>query len=115
MSDDKGKFTKNLKYIYGEDLTRDGQPIRVTLTIAGFKEDDEFIDARGVKTKADSVIFKETPKMFGLCGSTVTRQLHMAVGSDSKAAAIGKRVTLYAVTSKKSATGWAVRIGPAAE
>lgn len=104
------KITQNLKYIYGENLVKDGKPTQVTLTIAGII-DDEFIDGRtGQKTKGFSVQFKETPKMLGVTGSTVTRQLAAAVGNEDVKAAVGKRIGLYPVESKKSATGWAVRV-----
>lgn len=107
------KITQNLKYIYGEDLVKDGQPSKATLTIKGII-DDEFIDgATGRKTKGFSVQFNGTEKLLGVTGSTVTRQLHMAIGSDDPKVAIGKRIVLFAAPSKKSATGWCVRVARA--
>lgn len=104
------KITQNLKYIYGENLVKDGKPSQAVLTISGII-DDEFIDGRtGQKTKGFSVKFSETQKLLGVTGSTVTRQLSSAVGSDDAKAAVGKKICLYAVESKKSATGWAIRI-----
>ena len=107
------KITENLKYIYGENLVKNGRSTTATLTISGIV-DDEFMDGRtGKKTKGFSVQFKETRKMLGVTGSTVTRQLHVAVGTDDVKTAVGKQICLYAVESKKSATGWAVRVRPA--
>jgi hypothetical protein len=104
------KITENLKYIYGENLVKDGKPIRVTLTISNFI-DDEFCDTRGQKTNGFSVCFQETKKMLGVTGSTVTRQLFLATGSEEKSGCIGKKIVLYAVQSKRSVSGWAVRVG----
>ena len=112
MSENGEKFTKNLSYLYGEDFIKDGKKFKRKFTIKGFK-DDEFVDFKGVKTKTCSLIFEEEPKMFGLIGISVTRQLHEAIGSDLKSDAIGKKIILYPVVSTKSATGWAVRIGKA--
>ena len=103
------KFTENLKYIYGENLVRDGKAIRVTLTIKEIV-DDEFCDPRGQKTKGSSVVFAETTKMLGFTGATVTRQLFMACGTDVKKDCVGKKIVLYGVPSKKSVSGWAVRV-----
>lgn len=109
------KITQNLRYIYGETLLdkATGQPSRVTLTIKGIV-DDTFMDGRtGSSTKGFSIQFEKTDKLLGVTGSTVTRQLFLAVGSDDVKDAVGKRITLYPVPSKKSATGWAVRVAKA--
>ena len=109
------KITQNLKYIYGENLLdkATGQPGRVTLTIKDIV-DDTFMDGRtGSATKGFSVKFEKTDKMLGVTGSTVTRQLYLAIGSDDVKDAIGKKIVIYTVPSKKSATGWAVRVARA--
>lgn len=111
MSETIGKVTDQLKYIYGENLLKDGQPRRVTLTIKAIQA-DEFVDQRGGKTHGFSIAFDEAKKLLGVTGVTVTRQLVLATGTEDAAAMIGKKVVLYPVASKKSVSGWAVRIAP---
>jgi hypothetical protein len=102
--------TDSLKYIYGEDLVGpDKQPRKYAVTIKDVIA-DEFTDLRGAKTTGFSIVFEETKKMLGITGVTVIRQLVMATGTKAGKDMIGKKITLYAVPSKKSATGWAVRI-----
>ena len=104
------KVTDTLKYIYGENLLGpDKQPRRYPVTIAEVIT-DEFIDQRGAKSPGFSLVFKETKRMLGVTGVTVTRQLVMATGTESAKEMIGKKITLYPVPSKKSVSGWAVRI-----
>lgn len=104
------KVTENLKYIYGENLLGpDKQPKRWKLKIKDVIV-DEFTDQRGAKTKGFSLVFEGTAKMLGVTGVTVTRQLVLATGTESAKDMIGKEIAVYPVPSKKSVSGWAVRI-----
>jgi hypothetical protein len=102
--------TDTLKYIYGEDLLGpDKQPMKHSVTIKDVLS-DEFCDNRGIKTAGFSLVFEGAKKMLGVTGVTVTRQLVMATGTKLAKDMIGKKITLYPVPSKKSVSGWAVRI-----
>jgi len=98
-----------IPYIYGESLN--GK--RVTLTIKSVKAGVEFVATDGRKNEGFDIAFVETPKILGVTGVTVRRQLVMACGGDDFATWPGKRITLYPVASKKSATGQAVRVAKA--
>lgn len=102
------KVSDNMKYIYGEMLLDNGQPRRHTLTVAGVVP-DEFTDATGRKTAGFSLKFSETKKLLGVTGITVSRQLIMHLGDDTAGWA-GKKICIYPVPSKKSVSGWAVRV-----
>jgi hypothetical protein len=43
-------------------------------------------------------------------GSTIKRQLGMATGTEDPDAMVGKKITMYPVTSTKSISGFAIRI-----
>jgi hypothetical protein len=94
------------KYLYAEQL----KGKRVNLTIKSATGGIEFDDGRGKKSTGFDIAFEETPKILGITGITVRRQLAMACGTDDPAAMTGKKITLYAVKSAKSATGQAIRI-----
>jgi len=104
------KVTDTLRYLYGENLLGpDKQPRKHTVTIKDVIS-DEFVDQRGGKSNGFSLVFEETKRMLGVTGVTVTRQLVMATGTESAKDMIGKKIVLYPVPSKKSVSGWAVRI-----
>lgn len=105
----KTSIMDGVKWIYGENV-RDR---KVRLTIAKVDPGAEFVDGNGRKTSGFSVAFAETPKCLGVTGVTIRRQLVMACGGEDYTKWAGKAVTLYGVPSKKSATGWTVRVGPA--
>ena len=107
-------ISDNLKYIYGEDLVKDGQPTRRTMEIEAVVA-DEFTDLTGRKTTGFSIRFKGAKRMLGVTGATVTRQIRLACGTGDFVAMVGKKITLYPVPSKKSATGWAVRVATGGE
>jgi hypothetical protein len=98
-----------LKYVYAECL----KGKRVTVTIKSVTGGAEFVDPQGRKTVGFDVAFNETPKLLGITGVTVRRQLFVATGTESPAEMAGKRITLYPVKSAKSATGEAIRIAKA--
>lgn len=100
---------QDVKYLYGESL----KGKRVTLTIKGASGGVEFVAGDGRKALGFDVTFNETPKVLGVTGVTVRRQLAAALDSDDVSTWPGKRVTLYPVASKKSATGWAIRVARA--
>jgi hypothetical protein len=108
----KTSIMDGVKWIYGENLQREGKPMRVQVTIDRVESGAEFVDGNGRKTSGFAVWFQKTDKALGVTGTTVRRQLHMATGSEDYTTWRGKRITLYGVPSKKSATGWAVRVGP---
>lgn len=108
MSEQKASIFDGCPYIYAEML----KGKRVVLTIASVSGGAEFCDPQGRKSKGFDVTFKETPKKLGVCGVTVRRQIAAACGTDDPAGMVGKRITLYPVESKKSATGQAIRVAP---
>jgi hypothetical protein len=94
------------KYLYAEQL----KGKRVTLTIKSVTGGVEFCDARGAKSQGFDIAFAETDKVLGVTGITVRRQIFMATGTEDPAGMAGKKLTLYAVKSAKSATGQAIRV-----
>lgn len=94
-----------LKYLYAEQL----KGKRVALTIKSV-EQREIIGDGGRKTMGHELAFEETPKLFAVTGATVKRQLAMACGSDNTDEWPKKKITLYPVESKKSVSGWAIRV-----
>ena len=110
---DQTNIGKNLKWLYGENLVKEGKPVSAILTIDRVEDGAEFVDGTGRKSVGHAVYFKETTKALGVTGATVTRQLILAMGSQDYSTWAGKKVKLYAVPSKKSVTGWAVRVAGA--
>ena len=96
-------------YLYGESL----KGKRVTLPIKAVKSGAEFISGDGRKTAGFDIAFAETPKLLGVTGVTVRRQLVVACGGDDFSQWPGRRITLFPVKSTKSATGVAIRVAPA--
>ena len=94
-----------LPYIYAEQL----HGKRVTMTNKAIKFGASFW-CEGVESKGFNIMFNETPKMLGVTGATVRRQLYMACGTENPDEMAGKKITLYPVASKRSATGQAIRI-----
>jgi hypothetical protein len=94
------------KYLYAEML----KGKRVSLTIKSVTGGIEFDDGRGKKSTGFDLAFEETPKILGITGITVRRQLAMSCGTDDPAGMVGKKIVLYAVKSTRSATGLAIRI-----
>jgi hypothetical protein len=89
------KVTDTLKYIYGENLLGpDKQPRRYPVTIAEVIT-DEFVDQRGAKSPGFSLVFKETKRMLGVTGVTVTRQLVMATGTNAELLALSGNRSPY--------------------
>jgi hypothetical protein len=98
-----------LPYIYAEQLK--GQ--RVTLTIKGVTGGVEFVSQDGRKSVGFDIAFVETDKVLGVTGVTVRRQIMAAVGTEDVVDMVGKKITLYSVPSRKSASGQAIRVAPA--
>ena len=96
-------------YIYAEQL----KGKRVTLTIKSVEGGAEFCDNTGRKSQGFNVHFVETPRIFGVVGVTVRRQMFMATGTEDPAAMGGKKIVLYPIKSAKSATGEAIRVAKA--
>ena len=94
-----------LPYIYAEQL----KGRRVTVTIKSVKGGAEFFND-GRKTVGYDIAFEETPKILGVVGATIRRQLFKATGTEDPAAMVGKKITLYPVKSSRAATGEAIRI-----
>ena len=97
-----------LDHIYAEQL----KGKRVTLTIKSVVGGAEFF-CDGRKTVGFDVAFSETPKKLGVTSATVRRQLFVATGTEEPSKMTGARITLYPVESKRSATGFAIRVAPA--
>lgn len=106
---DKATVYDGLPYIYAENL----KGKRVALTIKSVKNGVEFVSADGRKAIGFDVHFTETEKILGVTGVTVRRQIAAACGTDVLEEMAGKRITLFSVESKKSATGQAIRIAKA--
>ena len=94
------------KYLYAEQLRNKA----VCLTIKAISGGIEFTDTRGGKSEGFDVAFAETPKILGITGITVRRQLAMACGTDDPEQMVAKKITLYPVRSAKSVSGQAIRI-----
>ena len=103
---DKPSIYDGLAYLYAEQL----QGKRVALTIKSVTGNVEFFNAAGGMSKGFDLAFNETNKLLGVVGATVRRQLFLATGTDDPGAMVGKKITLYPVKSKRSATGQAIRI-----
>ncbi len=101
---------RDVKYVYGEKFA-DGK--KATVTIKSVTYGAEFFDMSGRKTIGWDIAFVETPKLLGVTGVTVKRQLTTALGTEDPEKMVGKKITLYGVKSAKSATGWAVRVAKA--
>jgi hypothetical protein len=101
----EGSIYDGIKYLYAENL----KGKRVTLTIKKVVGDIDFFSQAG-KNKGFDIHFNETDKVLGVTGVTVRRQLGVATGTDQFSQMVGKKITLYPVKSKKSATGEAIRI-----
>ena len=96
-----------LKYVYAENL----KGKRVTVTIKSVKGGIEFFCPQSSgKSKGFDVAFDETPKLLGVTSSTVVRQLSVATGTEDIKEMVGKKIILFPQASKKSATGFAIRI-----
>lgn len=104
---------KDVDYLYAERL----RGKRVTLTIKEIVEGIEFFcQQSNKKEKGFDIVFEETFKdakrhmKLGVSGITVKRQLFAACGTEETEEMKGKKITLYAVKSIKSASGMAIRI-----
>ena len=96
-----------LDHLYAEQL----KGKRVTLTIKSVKGGVEFFCAQSNKNnKGFDIAFEETPKLLGVTGATVRRQLFVATGTETPSEMVGKKIILYPETSKRSATGLAIRV-----
>jgi hypothetical protein len=105
MSEQKSIFD-GCKYLYAENLK--GKKFK--LTIKAVNGGIEFTDPSGRKNTGFDVAFNETDKVLGITGVTVRRQLAQVTGTDNPAEMVGKSIVVYAVDSKKSVTGKAIRI-----
>lgn len=103
MSEAKSIFD-GCKYLYAEQL----KGKRVTLTIKSVTQ-CELVGDGGRKSMGFEIAFAETPKLFAFSGATVRRQLAGILGEDIAAYA-GKKVVLYPAESKRSVSGWAIRV-----
>jgi len=99
-----------LPYMYAEQL----KGKRVTLTIKSMKGGVKFFcpQSKGNNVGFD-VAFEETPKLLGITGATVRRQLFAATGTEDPAEMVGKKIVVYPAPSAKSATGEAIRVAKA--
>jgi hypothetical protein len=98
----------DLRYLYAPQL----KGKRVTLTIRAYVPDVKFVSADGRTSTGFDLEFEGTPKALGVTAMTVRHQLVAATGTDDPALMPGKKITLYAVPSKRSASGLAIRIAP---
>lgn len=94
-----------LEYLYGENLKGKRWPLTIKAVTP-----EEITGDGGRKSKGYCVAFSETPKKLIVSGRTVTRQLALATQTDSPAAMVGKKITLYPVESTRSVSGQAIRI-----
>lgn len=108
MSEKESIFA-GLPYLYAEQL----HGKRVTLTIAKVTGGAKFVSPDGRTAIGFDIDFKETEKKLGITGVTVRRQLTVATGTDCPDEMAGKRITIYPIESKKSASGFAIRIAKA--
>jgi hypothetical protein len=98
-----------LPYIYAEQLN--GK--KFALTIKSVTGGAEFHNPQTHEvTIGFDIAFEETPKLLGVTGVTVRRQLYAATGAESPADMAGKKIVLYPVKSTRAATGQAIRIAP---
>jgi len=105
MSTEKKSIFDGMEYLYAEQL----KGRRVTLTIKSV-ESREIIGDGGRKALGFVIAFGETPKKFVVTGATVRRQLAMACGTDDPEEFVGKKITLYPVSSARSVSGQAIRV-----
>lgn len=82
------------RYIHGEDLFRDGKPSEVTLTIKSVGEKDSAKSSQGQTIKGWPVEFEKTDKILVLNG-TNTKLAIAAMGTNSRAEWVGKKLTVY--------------------
>jgi len=110
MSEQAKKPDSNIdgvKYLYAENHRGKA----VTLTVKSVEGGVEFVDNKtGQRSKGFDVHFVETPKVWGVVGVTVRRQLAAVMGTDATSEWTGKKVTLYPVESRKAPTGQAIRV-----
>jgi len=98
---------EGLEYIYAENLQDKDWPLTIKKVVSGA----EFHNPKTNKKELGfDIHFEETPKKFGVTGSTVRRQLRVATGTEEIEEMGGKKITLYPVKSAKSATGQAIRV-----
>ena len=102
---DKKSIYDGLRYLYAEQL----KGKRVAVTIKNI-EPETIVGDGGRKTLGHVLAFNETDKLLVVSGPTIKRQLFMATGTEDPDAMVGKKITLYPVTSAKSVTGLAIRI-----
>ena len=120
MSEQVDKTWKNIRCLYAEDLKNK----RVTLTIKTIRDTPEGarLFCRNETSCAWDIQFQETDKdgrsmyiqiptgnTFGK-RTTLLRQYVMACGGDPSQEHCGRKITLYPIASKKSATSQAIRI-----
>ena len=102
---------EGVPYLYAEQLG--GK--RVTLTIKSVTYGATFHDPNSHDEKTGfDIAFEETPKLLGITGITVRRQLFAATGTEDIDKMVGKRIVLFPVKSVRAATGIAIRIAEAA-
>jgi len=95
---------------------------KVTLTIEAVRESPKPLYCNGANSRAWDIMFAEKdaegnvfyvqipqPDEHGK-RTTILRQFYAATGSDPGAESVGKKITMFPVPSKKSATGQAIRI-----
>jgi len=112
MSKETKSIYEGLPYIYAEQL----KGKRVTLTIKSVKYGAKFHEPHTHDEKIGfDIAFEETPKLLGMTGVTVRRQLYVATGTEDTDKMAGKSIVLYPIESSRSATGQAIRIAPVEE
>ena len=82
------------RYLHGEDLRRGDSPCDVTLTIKSVGEKDSAKSQAGQVINGYPVEFEESSKVLVLNG-TNTKLSIAALGSNSRADWIGKKLTLF--------------------
>jgi len=105
VSTQKASIFDGLRYLYAEQL----KGKRVTLTIKAVAP-QEIIGDGGRKSQGHVISFDETPKLLIVSGATIKRQLALSTGTEDPELMVGKKVTLYPVSSTKSVSGQAIRI-----
>lgn len=92
------------KYLYAEQLK--GKPHVLTITAC---RPTELVDNKGQKSQGFEMTFKETPKAFAFAAIGIRRMLAMVLGENPDEYT-GKQIELYPEPSRKSPTGWAIRV-----
>lgn len=82
------------RYLHGEDLRKGDRPCEFTLTIASVGEKDSAKSETGQVIKGYPVEFAETDKRLVL-NNTNTKLAVAALGTNSRAAWIGQKLTLF--------------------